>query len=743
MNRSVRAIRSRLLSGSALAFLALAGAANAQSMPETTGAPSPNPARSAQARPGTTDAGVAEIVVTAQKRSENVQRVPIVITAVTQQALANTGVQTSQGLAAALPGLQLLNIAGSLTPRVRGVGSGFTAAGIEAPIATYVDDVYHGFGPDYVADFADVEQVALLKGPQGTLFGRNATGGVLQITTRQPRDHFQGSFETSLDNYLTSRSNLFLTGPVAPDVAASASLSYVHQENGYGTNFATGKDTYKLDDGFNARGKVRAHLGTGTTVNVVADYSTRKGTLATNFQVFPGYSSVFPVARPSRAWDVNNAIDSGSHFKGGGLSVRLDQELSFARLSSISAYRDGSINYVFTNVPSPVLTTRIPVGYKSRQFTQEFQLVSPSTNKFSWTLGAFYFYNRARVAFKILNYGSFIAPFEELSFPALQDSSSVAGFAQGTYKIGSTTRLTAGVRYTYDHKTFTGQTLGTFANGVVLTLADVRARKYSSKKPTWRLAVDHDLAPTVLVYASYNRGLKSGGFNTTLTTNPPFTPEQLDAYEAGIKSTLLGHRVRLNVGGFYYNYKNIQVGIFSGAAPVIVNAAAARNYGADVDLQARITSALTFTASANLLHSEFRSFPNAPFAIRKPRNEGATAVSGDATGNRLPFSPKLTYTAAVDYTVPTGSGDFAFNLTDSYNSGFFTEVDNVLRQRRYHFLDASVSWKAPNGNLGVRIYVNNLLDRPVVSQAVTSGNAYLADYTNPPRLIGATLTTKF
>lgn len=757
MGRVSFAVRRLSVTVSLLAVMVGAAPAVAQSSPppepSAAGQPaagqSPVPASAVrtgpqQAQPtASSGGGLADIVVTAQKRSENLQRVPIVITAVQPERLAAAGIQTTQGLAAVLPGLQLLNIAGSLTPRVRGVGSGFTAAGIEPPIASYVDDVYRAFGADYVSDFADVSQVALLKGPQGTLFGRNATGGVLQITTREPSDTFEGSFQTSFDNYQTTRSNVFVTGPVADGVAASFSGSYAHQGKGYGTNIATGNATYKLDNSVSVRAKLRARVGPNTTVKIVADYATREGPLSANFRTFPGYSTVFPAPMPKRAWDTNDAIDSSSSFAGGGVSLKVDQELGFARLTSISAYRDASIFYLFTNVPTPVPTTRIPVGYNSSQLTEELQLVSPTRGALSWTLGAFYYHNKADVSFMIQNFGSFVAPFQQLSFPAKQTADSVAGFAQATLKLGSQTRLTGGIRYTYDEKTFSGQTIGTFPNGVSPVLASVQNSKYKYDGPTWRIALDHDLAPNVLVYASYNRGLKSGGFNTTSTTNPPFNPERLDAYEAGIKSQFLDNRIRLNLGGFYYKYANIQVPIFTGSAPAIVNAASAENYGLDADFVAKVTSELSVTASANYLHARFTSFPNAPFAIANPNRQGSTAVRGDATGYTVPYSPTVTYTAGIDYKIPTRSGVFAFDFTDSYNSGFFTEIDNVLHQSSYHLLDASVAWTSPSTRYVVRAFVNNILDKAVVSQAVTGASAYLADYTNPPRVAGASVMVKF
>lgn len=682
-----------------------------------------------------------EVIVRAQKRSENVQRVPITISTVSPRALQNGGVDSVQALSVVLPSLQALNIANQITPFVRGVGSPFTAAGLESPVAVYVDGVYHAFSADTDLDFSDVSQVALLEGPQGTLFGRNATGGVLQITTREPSTHFEGKFVTSFDNYLTSRSSLFLTNAIADNVAGSMSLSYTHQAKGYGTNVATGRDAYQLDRDFIARGKVRVRAGDRTTINLEGDYSGRGGPVATNFRDFPGYSSVFPSPQPRRAWDSSRALDSNIHFEGGGLSLSIYHDFRFAKLTSVSAYRDGTNFYRFTIVPSTTLSNELVTTGRSRQFTQEIHLVSPTSGPLLWTVGLFYFYNKAGIDFDFNFYGPFVDPFGQLSFPGAQTTNSVAAFAQTTYRITPKTRITAGFRYTYDDKRFAGQTYGT-APGVPPSLLVAVNRSYGVGMPTWRLALDRDISRQVLAYVSYNRGVRSGGFNTTSTTNPPFKPEHLDAYEAGIKSQFLDNRVRLNVGGFYYDYSNMQVTIFN-IAPVIINAASARNYGADGGLEARVTRRMTLTASADWLHARFTSFPGAPFWIPLPNREGAIPSSGNATGMTLPYSPDFTGSLGVEYDIPVRSGDISLSASDSFNSGFYPEVDNVLHQSSYHIVNASVTWEPVEGEYRVRIFGNNILDKAVVSQAATEPTGYIADYTNPPFVFGGSFTIDF
>lgn len=245
-----------------------------------------------------------------------------------------------------------------------------------------------------------------------------------------------------------------------------------------------------------------------------------------------------------------------------------------------------------------------------------------------------------------------------------------------------------------------------------------------------------------MAYVSYNRGVRSGGFNTTSTTNPPFRPEHLDAYEAGIKSQFLENRARLNIGGFYYDYSNMQVTIFN-IAPVVMNAASARNYGIDVNLEAKVTKRMALTASADWLHARFTSFPDAPFWIPLANREGALPVKGNAAGRTLPYSPDVTASVGVDYDIPVKSGDVSLNVNDNFNSGFYTEVDNVLHQSRYHLLNASVTWEPADGRYQLRVFANNVLDKAVVSQAATEATGYIADYSNPPFVFGGSFTVEF
>jgi len=267
------------------------------------------------------------------------------------------------------------------------------------------------------------------------------------------------------------------------------------------------------------------------------------------------------------------------------------------------------------------------------------------------------------------------------------------------------------------------------------------------------VSLDHSFSPQILAYASYNRGYKSGGFNPGITNYNavtgkyevvPYEPEKLDAYEIGVKAQTRDKRFRLNVAGFLYNYSNIQVQSFQTGILDISNGARARFYGADIAADAVLTPRFSLHAGASLLHATFTYYPNADYTTSIPLSEGGgTAYStGDATGNRVPFAPKLTITASATYTIPSQVGDFQINTTYNYNSGWNAEPDGRLKQAAYSLLGAQVGWTSKGGKFGITLWGKNLLN---TDYAVALFSQYQGDVIQwaPPRTFGATGKVKF
>lgn len=684
-----------------------------------------------------------EVVVTAQKRAENLQKVPIAVNVVNSTEIEQAGVNEVADLGNAVAGLKLLNVGGQVAARIRGIGSTAVAPGQESPVAVVIDGIYYASSSDVGGALPDISQVAVLKGPQGTLFGRNATGGVIQITTREPGDHFESDFTTSLDNYLTSRNQVYFGGPLTSTVAAGLSAQYVWQGNGYGTNLYNGDWVHRIDHDVSTRGKLIFTPSDDTTIRVEADYADRAGPTVGAFTPFPGFPQAYASAINPNPWGVNSYLTPDIEYRGGGLSVAFDQNVPMGKFSAVTGIRDSQQYYAFSPAVTAVPSLDLELNDFSKQFTEEVQLVSQKKTAFTWAVGAFYIFTDAGQSppGEIINEqpGPYrgTGPFSQLQQVTDQHLTSPALFAQGAYELTQHTRLTVGARYTYEKKTLEGNETAKLAHApAYVTLVPESETSLSVEKPTWRLALDQDIADGIIGYISYNRGFKSGGFNVRGLTNPPYQPEKLDAYEAGLKTQFWDDRVRVNAAAFYYDYKNIQVARYT-TSSIIYNGAGATLYGLDLDGEARLTHSLQVHAGLEYLHNRFTDFPDAVTSsyVLTPAGATITLFPEDAAGKALPYSPTITYTLGADYEIPTAFGALTLNVTDSYSSKYYGEPDNLLTQSSYTFLDSSLAWKASE-HTEIRLFANNILNKAVASQFATLPTGYEADYPNPPRIYG-------
>jgi iron complex outermembrane receptor protein len=682
-----------------------------------------------------------EVVVIAQKRSENAQSVAMSITPLTPTQIENAGVTSIERLGAAVPGLTVMNISGGISPRVRGLGTSMIIAGNDPAVATYVDGVYHSYSGDLMFDLHDLTQITVLKGPQGTLFGRNATGGVLQLETRAPAHNFEAEVTTGLDNYLTSKTSGFVGGGITDDVRLSLSAQYTGQGRGWGKNLTTGDDVHRIGHALTVRGKLIYDLSDVTQIKLHADYFDREDSRTANFKPFPGYSILAPVPQPSSPWDIVSYIRGVKTYRSGGLALTVNHDLGFAELTSISAWRDTDtfvrINPSATSIP----LQHLAYPEDSRQFTQEVQLVSPDDEHFNWVVGAFYLHNQNDLKdFNIYLYGPLAGTFNRFRTQTESTVESPALYAQGSYALTPDMRLTLGARHTHQKTDLHGASYGTLVTtgDTVLVTPQPVPDSASYDAPTWRIALDRDFGPNMLGYVSYNRGFKSGGFNLRDPANPSFRPEIVDAYEIGWKSEFHDRGIRFNAALFDYEYENIQVSKFT-TTQVVQNGAKARIYGAELDLTWAVTDSLLVRANAQWLDARFRTFRDAQFTVPQPNNEGAIISSGDASGNFLPYSPEFSTGLSIDYEVPTAPGALRFNLTHSYSSGFYGEADNRLFQEAYHLLNVSATFEPTNSRWRARIYADNLFKEAIAGQISSLNVGYVAHYTSPPLLYGIDL----
>ena len=726
-------------------LLAMAGWASAQERPAAAPAPAPSDNAAEQAQPADDARQVGDIVVTAQRRAENLQRVPIVITAVDNEQLVRAGVTSLPTLGTIAPGLNARTSGGGVfQPSIRGIGTSSNV--VENPVALYIDGVYLPNQNEGNQELPDVEQVAVLKGPQGTLFGRNATGGVIQITTRRPSHELDIRAKAEVDNYATLRGGVFVSGGLASGVAASVSADYAHQGNGWGKNLTTGNDTFRLDHSLSLRGKLLVEPGPDTSLLLIGDYLDRKAYTYT-FVPYPGTAFIRPLPGAYGRQDTYSPVDPYAAFTGGGVSLTAKHDFGPAELVSISAYRRGNTNYLFDNVPTgtPIFYVGVGEGHQpNRSFTQELQLNSIGKGRITYTVGLFYYHN-SNANLPIVRqffppfYGALVGPptaNQTTVTNGRERTESAAPFAQVGFKLLPDTNLTLGGRYTYERRTLDGNATLNRYNGTSVTVP-YAPQPLTIRKPTWRVALDHQFTPDVLGYLSYNRGIKSGGFNILNPANPAYLPERLDAFEAGYKTELFDRRLRLNIGGFYYNYSNLQVTQFVGVSQTIVNGAKARLYGVDVDFNARLTPELSINGGFELLHARFTSYPNAVGSLPRPTG-GATLFPVNASGNRIPQSQEFAGTLTIDYRKPVSFGELDASVTANHNGSYKFEADNFLTQGAYTLLSASLGWQSRDKRYSLTVWGRNLLDEIVLNNGTSQAIGYPVSYGQPPRTFGVT-----
>ena len=699
--------------------------------------------------PGTP--ALEEIVVTAQRRAENLQDVPIAVTALTASALQASGVQGTLDLPTVVPGLQMPESSGYVTPHIRGVGTAAFGAGLENSVAIYVDGVYYASAPASIFDLNNIAQVEVLKGPQGTLFGRNATGGLIQVITADPSQDFHGHASVGYGNYQTATGNVYVTGGITSGIAADLSLSYSRQGQGYGRNFFNGEDVYQDDLNYNGRSKWLFTLDDETSMHVTLDFERDLGSQLASTREAPGTHLVFGPPTLGGPWDTNEDYQPFNDFKGYGVSDRIDHDFGAAQLMNIAAYRKSQYSIGFDADLTPLaIETIAPLTDNEHQFSDELQLKSATGQRLTWVGGLYYLqatggYHPSQV----LLGGPLAIPLGPPPAPSLtaiaivgdQKTTSVAGYGQASLEIEPNTKATLGVRYTYERRELDAQEFG-FAGPVPLgALSPAVSDERRYYRPTWRFDLDHRFDENIFAYLSYDRGFKSGGFNVGVPGDKPFEPEVLDAYEIGMKTDWWDHRVRLDPSIYFYEYKNIQVSHYVLGQVGYYNGAAAQLYGLDLDGEAKVTQNLTLRGGIEIEKTKFTSFPDALIATQLPTG-GTDIHTGSATGNDLPFAPKGTVNTAADYRTPLPVGSVDWNVTYYYNNGWFASPDNILRQPAYSLVNASATWSAPQDLYSVKFWGSNLTNKAIASTLNSSAISSIVQY-QAPRTYGVLLTARF
>jgi len=658
--------------------------------------------------------GVAQIIVTAERRSADVQAVPLSVSVLTAEDLRSRTLRNSVDLAASVPGLQFDRQGIGAAPFIRGVGTVSGAVGNESPIALYVDGVYFPTPNASIFALEGVRQIEVLKGPQGTLFGRNATGGVIQVQTRDPEMEPSAELGLQYGSYSRKQASAYVTGGIGASVAASMSLYGSDQNRGWGENLETQQPAFRSQE-IGGRGKLSWEPTPQTRVRLTASYLRRSGEDGLGYHIVPGSLGVDGRTRYSGFYNSWADPQDNAAFRHTVLSARVEQELPAFNLVSITAWQNMRGFFLLDQDMTPARIVAAPISQYGRTITQELQALSSPAAPMAWILGAYYLNDVA--AYDPLSLqGAAALPFESVQIHSRLRTESAAVFGQTSVPLTSRTKLTAGIRYTQDERRVAGKTVG-LVNEANTSLSAAR-QEADWGKPTWRVALSSEVNRDVMAYVSWDRGFKSGLFNLLTYASASVNPEVLDAYQAGLKSEWLERRWRVNVSGFVYQYRNIQVEEIVAGAVLSMNAAAARMKGADIEIDYAPSRFLSVQAAVALLQGRYTDFKDAPINIPTRNGAGAllggnTVVPGDAAGFQTVRSPKRTVTLNARYTHPTQRGEVGLNAAYYRNSGFAWDPDNRLRQRAYDLVSVSIDWTSPDEKRVVRAAATNLNDAEV------------------------------
>lgn len=689
------------------------------------------------------DTIIGQVIVTAERRPENIQSVPISVSALSADEVRSLNLRETLELSSAVPGLNFMQQGIGATPFIRGVGAMSGAIGNEAPVSVYLDGVYIASPTAAVFSLRDVQQIEVLKGPQGTLFGRNATGGVIQVARREPASDPAAELRLQLSSYSTTEASLYATGGLGDAAAANISLHHREQRRGWGTNLATGSATFRHEE-LGASTKLTWSPASATRLVFSGSYFDRDGEDGVGYHILPGSLGADGKTGYEGFYNSWGEPQDQGGYRHAIASARLEQDLPWFRLINTVSWQELNAFFRLDQDETPLRIVDAPISQYGRTVTEELQALSPEDAAWPWIVGLYYL--RDLSAYDPLELrGAAVLPLSSSEIHSQQQSRSYAIYAQTTAPLTSRTHLTLGARYTRDERTVDGTTLG-FLGTERMTLAAAR-QKAAWEKPTWRVALSHDVTDDVMAYVAWDRGFKSGVFNLLSYAAPPVFPEVLDAYQGGVKSEWLQDRLRLNVAGFSYRYQNIQVESMIAGATIAVNAAAARMKGVEIELDFLPTTRVTIGAALALLDGHYSDFPNAPFNL--PNRDAAgnptggnTIVSGNAAGNRTIRSPRTTASVHGGVRIPVPVGELDFNIAYAYSSRFAWDPDNRLQERAFDTLNSSLEWSSPSGALTVRAAGSNLTNSQVHVYALASA---LGDMGTPraPRILSLELSTKF
>jgi iron complex outermembrane recepter protein len=709
-----------------------------------------------------------EIVVTAQKRSENVQDVPIAVQTINASALERASIGTTQDLQFAVPALLYNNAANNAQPFLRGIGSDTNGPNYDVSVATYVDGVFISSNSGVIQNLLGVERVEVLEGPQGTLYGRNAVGGAINVYTLTPTQTFQAKMTAGLGNYNEYTAKGFVSGGVNDNLAVGLYFGYQNRDSYYTRSDPSPHDptlgdttqpTHDLDAGIRAKAvwtPTDAVKLTGSAE--YTNFSNPDMGSLRNIQVNgAGYALGAPHTIEPYFLDSNQPQETIIHTT--ALTLREEVNLGWSSILGISAWRNLNLTGYddLDGTSAPLAGTGTPHS-PAKQYSQELQLLSPADSAIKWIGGLYYFHEYTGYNPVITNSAVLFqpSPVTISANDADVTTNSYAAFGQATIPldfIANSLRLTLGARYTEDRKSITadGYSMTALGGSVVGPVTSFPDASKSWSKFTPKVTLDYKIDQTLL-YATYGKGFKSGAFNISTPSAPETSvdPENLTAYEVGTKSDLADGRLRLNTSAYFYSLKDLQVEIVSGGEggrTSIQNAADGQAYGLEANLTAALTTELKMNVGLAWEHTRYTNFDDAASFAISTGPVGALNINSaavfDATGNEMQRAPKFISTVGADYTHPlSNGGSLDATLKWYYNGGFFWEPTNRFKQDAYSIVNLSVGYALPDHHTSIMGYVTNLTNAYYANSILVIPFSVLTS-DGEPRMYGMNVTWNF
>ena len=702
---------------------------------------------------GSTTEGLGDIVVTAEKRPSTLQRTPLAISVVDAEAIKRNSIGSIEDLARIAPSFnfQMQHTAAILS--IRGVSSRDTSEIGDPAVALSVDGTYFQRAIGLNAALFDIDRIEVLRGPQGTLLGRNATGGAVNIVTAKPVDHFAASASAEVGNYDMFNTTGMVNLPVTDKLAVRAAFQ-IRDHDGYRNN-APARDgddehtkavrlsaLYRPIDNLSitVTGEYVKQDGVGPVPQAIAWRNGASGT--TDFQTKPDIPGNGKTYALTPGGFLNLKVKS--------LRWNAEYDLGAATVTYLGGYRSVDFHRL-ANYGTVYGTARQNLSFNQREkpetWNHEIRLTSKSGGPLKWQIGGFYFREKNDLVTLIEDYpgkNALTAPSTVLQNYTYPDvvSKSKAVFGQIGYKLTDTIEVEAGTRYSDNDKHRTGfnfitNTTAFYNTGAINYVTTQQDSSVSSKIWTYHAGVNWQFAPQNLVYAKFDTGFKDGGF----TDLANYAPEKITSYEIGMKNRFFGNTLQLNLAAFWYDYTDQQVtqsvNIDGTARNLVVNAGKSRYKGVEAELNWLITPADRFDAFVGYTHAEYTDF-----AVL------FNGVNTQLRGNTPPQAPRWTANIGYSHDFDLGGGQLTPRIQTHIESESYFTVFNrgTDRQGGYHRSDFTLTYKPNNGAWQLDAFVRNIEDKLILNYAYdptgATRRAYVYQYA-APRTYGARVTVNF